>query len=166
MNDVIYYTQLRSPLGGLLLLSDGASLTGLYFEDHRRGPARGANWRHDAGPFEQAEEELAAYFAGEPCEFNVPLAPRGSDFQRAVWSELRRIPRGATLTYGELAARLGRPKAVRAAGAANARNPISIIIPCHRVVGANGALTGYAGGLQRKQWLLRHEAALQPCLAP
>lgn len=161
MKDTIYYTELRSPLGELLLLSDGESLAGLYYADHRRGPAPSADWRRDKAPFKQVADELAAYFAGESCEFDIRLAPRGSDFQRAVWNELRRIPPGATLTYAELASRLGRPKAVRAAGAANARNPISIIVPCHRVVGANGALTGYAGGLQRKEWLLTHEAALK-----
>ncbi|HUY93107.1 MAG TPA: methylated-DNA--[protein]-cysteine S-methyltransferase [Pirellulales bacterium] len=159
MNATIYYAQCSSPLGELLMLSDGESLTGLYFEDHRRGPAHGANWRRDSGPFQQVQDELAAYFAGELREFSVQLAPRGSDFQREVWNELRRIPPGNTLTYAELAAKVGRPNAIRAAGAANARNPISIIIPCHRVIGANASLTGYAGGLERKQWLLRHEAS-------
>ena len=158
MSDAIYYVELPSPLGELLLLSDGELLAGLYFADHRRGPAPGADWRRDKAPFKQIEDELAGYFAGESCEFNVRLAPRGSEFRREVWNELRRIPLGTTLTYAELAARVGRPKAVRAAGAANARNPISIIVPCHRVVGARGALTGYAGGLERKEWLLRHEA--------
>lgn len=165
MNDGVYYFAFSSPLGELLLVSDGESLTGVYYEDHRRGPAPGANWRRDAGPFNQVQDELAAYFAGELLAFNVPLAPRGSDFQREVWSELRRIPPGKTLPYSELAARVGRPKAIRAVGAANARNPISIIVPCHRVVGSNGALTGYAGGLRRKEWLLRHEASVQLCLA-
>ncbi|HVX62078.1 MAG TPA: methylated-DNA--[protein]-cysteine S-methyltransferase [Pirellulales bacterium] len=160
MAETIYYAEAPSPLGELLLLSDGESLSGLYFAGHRRGPAPGADWRRDKGPFKQVEDELARYFAGESCEFNVRLAPRGSEFQREVWNELRRIPPGATLTYAQLAARIGRPKAVRAAGAANARNPISIIVPCHRVVGARGALTGYAGGLERKEWLLRHETRL------
>lgn len=165
MIDDVFYWELSSPLGELLLVSDGESLTGVYYEDHRRGPARGANWRRDAGPFKQVQDELAAYFAGELPAFSVSLAPRGSDFQREVWNELRRIPPGKTLTYAELAAKIGRPKAIRAVGAANARNPISIIVPCHRVVGSNGMLTGYAGGLKRKEWLLRHEALAQTCLA-
>jgi methylated-DNA-[protein]-cysteine S-methyltransferase len=161
MNHDIYDCEFSSPLGELLLLSDGESLTGVYYDDHRRGPAHDKNWRRDAGPFKQVKDELAAYFAGELAAFDVPLAPRGSAFQREVWNELRRIPPGRTLTYGQLAAKIGRPKAIRAVGAANARNPISIIVPCHRVVGSNGTLTGYAGGLERKEWLLRHEASAQ-----
>ncbi|HVW39083.1 MAG TPA: methylated-DNA--[protein]-cysteine S-methyltransferase [Pirellulales bacterium] len=161
MIDDTFYWELSSPLGELLLVSDGQSLSGVYYEDHRRGPARGANWRRDAGPFEQVKNELTAYFGGELREFGVKLAPQGSEFQREVWNELRRIPPGKTLTYAELAARVGRPKAIRAVGAANARNPISIIVPCHRVVGSNGTLTGYAGGLKRKEWLLKHEASMQ-----
>ena len=162
MNDDIYYCEFSSPLGELLLVSAGESLTGIYYEDHRRGPARGANWRRDAAAFRRVQEQLAAYFAGELAAFDVPLAPHGSEFQREVWNELRRIPPGSTLTYAQLAARISRPKAIRAVGAANARNPISIIVPCHRVVGSNGTLTGYAGGLERKEWLLRHEAPVQP----
>ena len=161
----IYYSEASSPLGELLLVSDGESVTGVYYEDHRRGPAHGANWRRDAAPFKQVQDELAAYFAGELQAFTVSLAPRGSEFQREVWNELRRIPPGKTLTYAALAARVGRPKAIRAVGAANARNPISIIVPCHRVIGSNGELTGYAGGLERKEWLLRHEAPAHLCLA-
>lgn len=157
MKDDVYYCEFSSPLGELLLVSDGESLTGVYFEDHRRGPARDQHWRRALAPFKQVQDELAAYFAGELPAFSVPLAPRGTDFQREVWTELRRISPGKTLTYAELAARVGRPKAIRAVGAANARNPISIIVPCHRVVGSNGTLTGYAGGLERKEWLLRHE---------
>ena len=159
MNDEIYFFEFSSPLGELLLVSDGESITGVYYEDHRRGPARDKNWRQDAGPFKQVQDELAAYFAGELQAFSVKLAPRGSSFQQEVWNELRRIPPGETQTYAELAARVGRPKAIRAVGAANARNPISIIVPCHRVVGSNGTLTGYAGGLERKEWLLRKEAS-------
>jgi len=166
MNNNTFYTKLSSPIGELLALSDGESLTGLYYENHRRGPIQTANLRRDVGPFQGLQAELAAYFAGELDTFSIQLAPRGTEFQREVWNELLRIPRGQTLTYGELAAKVGNPKAVRAAGAANARNPISIIIPCHRVIGANAALTGYAGGVERKQWLLRHEARQQICLAP
>ncbi len=110
MSDAIYYVELPSPLGELLLLSDGESLAGLYFTDHRRGPAPGADWRRDKAPFKQIEDELAEYFAGESCEFNVRLAPRGSEFRREVWNELRRIPLGTTLTYAELAARSDAPR--------------------------------------------------------
>lgn len=153
-----YYTTLASPLGELLLLSDGEALTGLYLEGHRGGPARSADWRRDDGPFQAARAQLEAYFAGELQSFDVPVALRGTEFQRLVWSELQRVPYGATVTYGELAARVGRASAVRAVGAANGRNPVSIIVPCHRVVGADGTLTGYAGGLERKRWLLAWEA--------
>jgi methylated-DNA-[protein]-cysteine S-methyltransferase len=110
----------------------------------------------------EASRQLQAYFAGERREFDLPLAPYGSDFQRRVWSALLEIPYGETISYLELARRLGDPRAVRAVGSANGRNPISIIIPCHRVIGADGSLVGYGGGLERKRWLLRHEAAYAP----
>ena len=109
--------------------------------------------------FDQLREELGQWLAGERLEFDVPLAPRGTPWQRAVWAALGGVPSGATITYTELAARAGRPGAARAAGAANGRNPISILIPCHRVVGTRGGLTGYAGGLDAKAWLLAHERA-------
>jgi methylated-DNA-[protein]-cysteine S-methyltransferase len=153
-----YYTVCASPLGELLLLSDGEALTGLYLEGHRGGPVPGSGWRRDDGPFRAVRAQLEAYFAGDLRTFDVPVTLGGTDFQRQVWSELQRVPYGATASYGELAARLGRPSAARAVGAANGRNPISIIVPCHRVVGADGALTGYAGGLERKRWLLAWEA--------
>ena len=104
--------------------------------------------------------QLQAYFAGSPVEFDVPLSLLGTDFQQRVWNELREIPLGETISYGELARRLGAPGASRAVGLANGRNPVSIVVPCHRVIGANGRLTGYGGGLQRKAWLLRHEAEM------
>ena len=105
----------------------------------------------------RAAAQLRAYFAGERTVFDLPLAPDGSGFQRLVWQALERIPYGVTRSYGELAAAIGRPAASRAVGSANSRNPISIIVPCHRVIGANGALTGYAGGMRAKRWLLEHE---------
>src|SRR3569623_2361479 len=114
MNNNTFYTKLSSPIGELLALSDGESLTGLYYENHRRGPAQAAHWRRDAGPCQRLQAELAAYFASELDTFSIPLAPRGTEFQREVWNELLRIPRGKTLTYGELAAKVGNPKAVRA----------------------------------------------------
>ncbi|WP_305879902.1 methylated-DNA--[protein]-cysteine S-methyltransferase [Simiduia sp. 21SJ11W-1] len=109
--------------------------------------------------------QLAEYFAGRRQEFDLPLAARGTAFQQQVWAALTAVPLGATASYGDIAAGIGKPKAVRAVGAANGRNPIAIVVPCHRVIGANGTLTGYAGGLARKQWLLRHEGvALQGAL--
>lgn len=156
-----YYAYCDSPIERLLLTSDGAALTGLYLAEHRHGPAVGADWifAPDALPFAAAREQLAAYFAGRRRGFDLPLAPEGTPFQRMVWQELLRIPPGETITYGELALRIGSPSASRAVGLANGRNPIAIVVPCHRVIGANGKLTGYAGGLARKQALLALEAA-------
>ncbi|MBL6750347.1 MAG: methylated-DNA--[protein]-cysteine S-methyltransferase [Nevskia sp.] len=151
-----YYSLLPSPIGDLLLLSDGEHLTGLYMRNPR--VADGCK-RDDAG-LAPARAELRAYFAGELREFAVPYALAGTPFQRRVWSELARIPYGTTISYGELARRLGDPKASRAVGLANGRNPVSIVVPCHRVIGADGSLTGYGGGIERKQWLLRHEGVL------
>lgn len=156
-----FYTYYDSPVQPLLLTSDGTALTGLYMVEHRHGPEVGADWaeRPDAEPFEETKRQIAAYFAGQLTEFNLPLAPQGTEFQRRVWQELQHIPYGATLSYGELARRLGSPNASRAVGLANGRNPISIIVPCHRVIGANGKLVGYGGGLSRKESLLSLEAS-------
>ena len=157
-HETLYYTTLASPIGELLLLSDGEALVGLYPEGHRHRPAISAPWRRDADRFHSAAEQLAAYFAGELTDFTLRLAPRGTDFQLRTWKLLRDIPFGTTVSYGELAGRLGAPTASRAVGAANARNPISVIVPCHRVLGTDGALLGYAAGVERKEWLLEHEA--------
>lgn len=162
------HTVIDSPIGELLLIGDGSNLTGLYTAEHVRKPNR--NDTADAadgsaiqlGIFRQAREELAQYFAGERNTFDVPLAPTGTDFQRRVWNCLREIPYGETATYRQIAEEVGAPRAVRAVGAANGRNPISIIVPCHRVVGSDGSLTGYAGGLAAKQWLLSFEGARRP----
>lgn len=153
------YTVVGSPVGELLLTADAAgALTGLFMlPDAKYVPEIGADWRRDAGPFGEVERQLEGYFAGELREFDVVLAPRGTEFQRSVWRELTRIPYGATTSYGAVAAELGSPTASRAVGAANGRNPISIVVPCHRVVAGNGALTGYAGGLGKKQMLLALE---------
>jgi methylated-DNA-[protein]-cysteine S-methyltransferase len=118
--------------------------------------------RADDGPFREARRQLDAYFAGELREFNLELAPDGSPFRQRVWRALGDIPYGATESYGALALRIGLPQAARAVGLANGRNPISIVIPCHRVIGKNGALVGYGGGLERKQWLLSHEQRHAP----
>ena len=154
------YSTVESPLGTILLTSDGTALTGLYFHGQRYAPQPEPGWvgRDDLPVFAQARAWLDAYFAGRPFGVDPPLAPRGTPFQRAVWQQIARIPRGETITYAELARRSGNAAAVRAAGAATGRNPISLLIPCHRVVGSDGALTGYAGGLERKRRLLAMEA--------
>jgi len=163
------YGTYDSPVGRLLLSASERGLTGLYMDDHRPAPASvsaGAVERED-GPAHQAasaviaeaRRQLELYFAGSLTEFDLPLAvSEGSEFQRRVWEELRTIPYGTTMSYGELARRIGNPGASRAVGLANGRNPISIIVPCHRVIGADGRLTGYGGGLPRKQFLLALEA--------
>jgi len=143
-----------SPLGPLRLESDGVSLTRIRLP-REGGPTDSG--RRDAGPFAAVVAQLDAYFAGELRAFDLPLAPGGTAFQHRVWDLLGRIPYGATVTYAELAARVGNPAACRAVGAANGRNPLPIVIPCHRVIGSDGALTGYAGGLAAKRFLLAHE---------
>jgi methylated-DNA-[protein]-cysteine S-methyltransferase len=150
------HSSVESPVGDLLLVGDGSSLTALYTAEHVRLPSPPGD-RVDR-PFADVRAQLTEYFAGVRHEFDLPLAPHGTDFQRQVWAELRRIPFAETTTYGELAERIGNPRAVRAVGMANGRNPISIIVPCHRVIGSDGTLTGYAGGLAAKEWLLAHEA--------
>lgn len=155
----IYYTEMDSPLGRLLLTGDGAALTMLAMHEQKYGGEILPEWRRDAAPFAAAVEQLQAYLAGEQQVFDLPLAPVGTAFQRRVWDALLEIPYGQTVSYGDIARRIGSPKACRAVGLANGQNPISIIIPCHRVIGANGKLTGYGGGLPRKEWLLNHEQA-------
>lgn len=158
------YTVVESPVGALTLVGDGDALSALYFPDHVRRPVQDTFGPRDDGAFAEARRQLAEYFAGERTSFDLRLAPRGNDFQRKVWRLLTAIPYGRTRTYGQLAAELGDPGLARAVGAANGRNPISIVVPCHRVVGHDGALTGYAGGLARKAYLLELEqpAAARP----
>jgi methylated-DNA-[protein]-cysteine S-methyltransferase len=153
------YTTYESPVGTLLLTGDGASISCLYFEPLR--PDQTAGLRRDDEAFVNAVAQLSAYFAGERTSFDLPLELRGTDFQRAVWAALREIPYGETITYGQLAVMVGNPAASRAVGMANNRNPVSIVVPCHRVVGASGTLVGYGGGLDRKRWLLEHEAKVK-----
>lgn len=149
-----------SPIGPLMLVADGAALACVYMTDHRHAPDEAAFGPADPGPGPQAdvlaetERQLTEYFAGTRTEFDLPLAMPGTAFQQRVWAGLREIPYGETISYGELARRLGQPNASRAVGLANGRNPISIIVPCHRVVGSTGRLTGYGGGLDRKARLL------------
>ncbi|MEU3947623.1 methylated-DNA--[protein]-cysteine S-methyltransferase [Streptomyces sp. NPDC029526] len=152
------HTVIDSPYGPLTLVADhDGVLCGLYMTEQRHRPAEETFGDRDDAPFAEAREQLAAYFAGELKEFTLPLRPHGTPFQRRVWDELRRIPYGETRSYGRLAEALGSPKASRAVGLANGRNPIGIVIPCHRVIGASGSLTGYGGGLERKQRLLDFE---------
>ena len=151
-----YRHAITSPLGELQLHSNGRAITGLYFEEHHPTP-RQRGGKLDGGPFRTVEDQLEQFFAGELREFTVVVELVGTDFQRSVWSALKGIAYGCTATYAEIAQRCHRPRAVRAVGAAIGRNPISILIPCHRVVATNGSLTGFAGGLARKQWLLDNE---------
>lgn len=154
------YTLFDSPIGDLLLAGDNDALVGIWFVDTERPETR--EWQRDDGAFGEVAAQLRAYFTGELTEFSLDLAPRGTPFQHRVWDALQRIPFGTTTTYGKLAERLGEPRATRAVGLANGRNPIPIVIPCHRVISANGSLTGYGGGMPRKQWLLGHEGRALP----
>jgi methylated-DNA-[protein]-cysteine S-methyltransferase len=161
-----HYTYIDSPLGRILLVSDGCALTGLYFQGQKY-QAVPPDDRADepfAAPFAQVRAELAQYFAGKGGRFELPLAPAGTPFQTRVWKALSTIPSGITVTYAELARSLGLPRSVRAVAAAVGRNPISVLIPCHRVIGSDGSLTGYAGGLARKRALLALEATSPPLL--
>jgi methylated-DNA-[protein]-cysteine S-methyltransferase len=157
---------LESPIGSLYVAASDAGLAVLAFVDrmHSRPPAAPAGSARARGIVDETERQLREYFAGSRRVFDVPLAPEGTEFQRAVWDALVRVPYGATTSYGELARRAGRPRAVRAVGAANGANPIAVIVPCHRVIGADGSLTGYGGGLDRKRSLLALEGARLPGL--
>jgi methylated-DNA-[protein]-cysteine S-methyltransferase len=160
------FITMPSPVGELTLAATDRGLAAVYFERHKYGHAADerSRWTPDDGganlasrTLASAREQLTAYFDGRLREFDLPLDPTGSDFQRQVWAQLRRIPFGTTVSYGELARRVGDSGKARAVGAANGRNPISIVVPCHRVIGANGSLTGFGGGIERKRWLLAHE---------
>lgn len=169
MMTVVYFDCIPSPLGEMMLASDGDALSGAWFDGQRYQPRLGPAWqrRPDLPLLRRAAAEFAEYFAGERIAFSVPLAPVGTPFQRDVWRAIAHVRYGATIAYRELAARAGRPESIRAAGAATGRNPLSVIVPCHRIVGANGALTGYAGGLARKRALLALEhAAIVAAPAP
>ena len=145
---------MTTTVGELTLLASTRGLTGLYFEERYD-----SQWEEGATPFlEQAHDELTEYFCGERREFSVPLDLHGTVFQQSVWGALRTVPYGQVASYGEIAAAIANPKAVRAVGLANGSNPVSIIVPCHRVIGANGKLTGYGGGLERKRYLLNLES--------
>jgi len=153
----VRHTTIDSPVGELTVVAEDGALLGLYYPGHKRRPAEDTFGEYTDEGFEDVRAQLGEYFAGTRRTFDLPLAPRGTEFDRSVWQLLTEIPFGETRTYGDLAKRLGDPGLAQAVGAANGRNPISIIVPCHRVVGANGNLTGYAGGLDRKRNLLELE---------
>lgn len=155
------YTRIDSPVGALLLAADDDGLQLIEFASPRHPATRGGGWREGShAVLEQARAQLGEYFAGERRDFDLPLSPRGTPFQRDVWRALQRIPYGATISYAALASGIGKPTATRAVGAANGRNPLPIVVPCHRVIGADGSLTGFGGGLPIKQFLLALEGAL------
>jgi methylated-DNA-[protein]-cysteine S-methyltransferase len=154
------YTSFDSPVGELLAVGDGHTLHGLYMQEGRTAIAVRADWEAADEPFAQVREQLADYFASKRTAFEVSLTMTGNPFQRRVWQALQEIPFGETISYGELARRIGAPSAFRAVGVANGQNPISVIVPCHRVIGADGSLTGYGGGLERKRLLLELEAGV------
>jgi methylated-DNA-[protein]-cysteine S-methyltransferase len=155
----LYWHEIDSPIGRLLLAGDGDSLIQVGFQSGPRPLQPAADWIADGAPFRGAIAQLGEYFAGERRRFDLPLAPQGTEFQRRVWRALTEIPYGETVSYGELARRIGKPSAPRAVGLANGANPLPIIVPCHRVIGADGSLTGFGGGLPIKRKLLALEGA-------
>jgi methylated-DNA-[protein]-cysteine S-methyltransferase len=162
MNPTLYFTEVASPLGMITLTATDHGLSGLYFEGQKHWPTDSATWQRDDGPrFDATRAWLASYFSGKGRGAIPKLdVITGTEFQKKVWQALKGIPESQTRTYGQLAEQIGAPNAVRAVGAAIGRNPISLLIPCHRVIGSTGLLTGYAGGVDRKRWLLEHEEAL------
>ncbi len=156
----IYYQYHKTTIGDLLLAGDGDYLFLLGFPGGKMQRRHESDWTEDSTPFKEVCFQLDAYFASEQREFDLPLMPKGTVFQKNVWKALTEIPYGETWSYGQLAAHIGRPKASRAVGAANAVNPIPVIIPCHRVIGSSGKLTGFGGGLDTKQYLLNLESEL------
>jgi methylated-DNA-[protein]-cysteine S-methyltransferase len=157
---MIYFTTILSPVDELLLVSDGEALTGLFMDKCAHGPPVESNWRRvdSLAVFEETKQQLARYFKGLLTSFDLPLNPTGTAFQKTVWQALLKIPYGQTINYKQLAERIGNPNAQRAVGLANGRNPIGIVVPCHRVIGADGSMTGYGGGVDRKQFLLLLES--------
>ena len=158
------HTVMDSPVGPLTLVATDGVLCGLYMDEQRHRPQQEVFGQRDDTCSHDVIEQLNAYFAGDLKEFDLELAMTGTEFQRRVWTELRQIPYGETISYGELAQRLGSPSASRAVGLANGKNPIGIIVPCHRVVGSTGSLTGYGGGLPRKRYLLSFEQGIPTLL--
>ncbi len=161
---MIWFDDFATPIGRLTIAADAHGLRHVLFETNKYEAAERTHWKRDAVPLRAAREQLEAYFAGEREQFDLPLHPVGTLFQLKVWKTLAEIPFGATWSYGEVAKRISEPKAMRAVGAANGRNPLPIVLPCHRVIGKDGSLTGFGGGLPIKQFLLRHEAGARPDL--
>lgn len=157
----MYYTEYNSPIGPLLLVGNDQSLHKVLFPQKQCAAKPDDSWESNQAPFNYLIEELDAYFLGKLQKFTVPLSPEGTEFQHSVWQVLQTIDYGETCSYRDIATRIGKPTASRAVGSANGANPIPIVIPCHRVVGSNGTLTGFAGGLHTKHWLLTHEAGEQ-----
>ena len=164
----VRFSQWDDVFGPVLMTAEAGTLSGLYFLGQKWAPVIETHWRRDEGlqVFSQAKSQLQAYAQGRLQRFDVPLVLSGTEFQKKVWDALLRIEFGQTTTYGQLAGQIGAPSAVRAVGAAVGRNPVSVIVPCHRVIGADGSLTGYAGGLDRKRCLLAHEGVLRAGLLP
>ena len=154
----VFYSTFESPVGPLLLAGDSDALRLVSFESSKHAAPPQADWKQDNAPFAEVIRQLQAYFRGELREFDVPLALQGTEFQRRVWNALREIPYGETISYLQLAERIGNPRAVRAVGLANGSNPIPIIVPCHRVIGSDGSLTGFGGGISTKKKLLELES--------
>jgi methylated-DNA-[protein]-cysteine S-methyltransferase len=153
-----YHAIVSSPLGQILLTAEAGGLTGIHFMEGTESPKIPSNSKESRTPFTETIQQLQKYFQGRLKTFELPLSPQGTEFQQKVWKTLRRIPYGTTISYGELAKRIGNPSASRAVGRANGCNPLPIVVPCHRVIGANGSLVGYAGGLPIKEYLLNLEA--------
>jgi methylated-DNA-[protein]-cysteine S-methyltransferase len=154
----VFYTTVESPVGPLLLAGDADALRRVSFESSKHAARPPADWKEDRAPFTEVIGQLQAYFRGELRKFDVPLAMEGTEFQLRVWNALRGIPYGETISYLQLAERIGNPRAVRAVGLANGSNPIPIIVPCHRVIGSDGSLTGFGGGIPTKKKLLELES--------
>ncbi len=159
IDPMLDYDQFDSPIGPLVIAGTADALHHVVFDAARHRPAAAAQWRHHPVTLREARRQLLAYLAGELTTFDLPLAPRGTAFQLRAWAALREIPFGQTRSYAQQAAAIGAPRAVRAIGAANGRNPLPIIVPCHRVIGADGSLTGFGGGIETKRWLLALESA-------
>jgi methylated-DNA-[protein]-cysteine S-methyltransferase len=157
-DSITWFDTLPSPVGELLIAVRDQRLLHVGFAEERHPYPRQGEWRQSSERVADARRQLQEYFSGKRQQFDVDLLPIGTDFQRQVWAELSRIPYAQTISYGELARRIGNAKAMRAVGLANGRNPIPIVVPCHRVIGANGSMTGFGGGIDRKRWLLEHEA--------
>jgi methylated-DNA-[protein]-cysteine S-methyltransferase len=160
----MWFDAFDTRIGRLTVAADAVGLRYILFPMNKYDAPDRADWRRDAGALREPREQLLAYFAGERRTFDLPLAPQGTPFQLKVWNALARIPFGATWSYRDLAMRIDSPKAMRAVGAANGRNPLPIVLPCHRVIGADGSLTGFGGGLPLKQFLLEHEGIGQPSI--